>query len=511
MFDREGFKQQGWHKLGGKALYFSPRHGGGLLTGKRTIGNTTYLLSAEGKLCGWHILGGEKYYFSPEYGCGMLTGLRDVNGTTYFFRTADEAATGKSRGSVLSGESIYLNGLTYTFNDNGALIPYFEGYVIDRAGVYKAPDATSEPYDSLYRDDFVFGLQINDEWLVTYFYGKSAYVKMADLVTRPYFRRGILDATTEVADASGKTTIGTLEAGSYVEGYIVGGRLKISYNNQIGTVPTGAYTEIDREALSWQTVGNNKLYFVNRGNPARGWRKYGSDYYYFAPMERTMYTGLKNTGEGVYFFDESGRLRTGRIRMNGRKNPRGETYNHTYYLYGPKAAELKNDWLYQTQEHFLGQKICNHALAADGLPFVWYGTNLHTGVYCSGLAVGAYGAEGIDIPGANGTYASPKEPKFPTNGYKMVKGQYLDAEAWGGRKISYGKDYSNLRPGDLLIMGKRNVRTYSHTAMYCGKNGGKHFVIHALSVRGVGLDTFETLWGPDLRYFFLEKAVRYTR
>lgn len=82
-------KKYGWHVLNGKAFYFSPQHGGSRITGKRKIGNTTYLLTSEGKKTGWHVLNGKKYYFSPEHGGGMITGKRKVGRGTYLFKSPE--------------------------------------------------------------------------------------------------------------------------------------------------------------------------------------------------------------------------------------------------------------------------------------------------------------------------------------------------------------------------------------------------------------------------------------
>ena len=118
-----GGKLYGWHRLGGKEFYFDPKHGGGMITGKRVIGKTTYLLSrSKGKLTGWHVLGGNKYYFDPNYGGGMVTGLRKAGGSAYyFFRT--EADPGKNnKGAVVINQTVNWNGHTYKCGKTGIAV-----------------------------------------------------------------------------------------------------------------------------------------------------------------------------------------------------------------------------------------------------------------------------------------------------------------------------------------------------------------------------------------------------
>lgn len=88
LIHNDGYVISGWLNENGKHYYFSPEHGGGMITGKRKVGKTTYLFHNDGyKIYGWHLLSGKKYYFSPEFGGGMITGLRKVGKVTYYFDT----------------------------------------------------------------------------------------------------------------------------------------------------------------------------------------------------------------------------------------------------------------------------------------------------------------------------------------------------------------------------------------------------------------------------------------
>ena len=98
-------KQSGWHIVGGKALYFDPNYGKGLVTGMRKIGNTVYMLSRDGKRCGWQRVDGKDYYFDPKYGCGMVTGRRTIGNTTYLL-----SKNGKLTGwHILGGKKYYFD------------------------------------------------------------------------------------------------------------------------------------------------------------------------------------------------------------------------------------------------------------------------------------------------------------------------------------------------------------------------------------------------------------------
>lgn len=125
LFNGNGDKEYGWHKLNGRDYYFDPKNGG-MLTGKRKIGQTTYLLSSAGnKEYGWHKLNGKEYYFSPGNG-GMLTGKRKIENTTYLFNENGAKEKGwhsdrnekyyfnESNGGMLTGLR-KINGATYYF------------------------------------------------------------------------------------------------------------------------------------------------------------------------------------------------------------------------------------------------------------------------------------------------------------------------------------------------------------------------------------------------------------
>lgn len=86
-----------------------------------------------------------------------------------------------------------------------------------------------------------------------------------------------------------------------------------------------------------------------------------------------------------------------------------------------------------------GASVAAYATQFVGYPYVWGGTNLSTGVDCSGFVVAVYRALGYNISRSFGSY---------------------------GRSVSI----SEMQPGDVLIYG-------SHVSMYLG--GGRE--IHALN------------------------------
>ena len=116
----DGGKIYSWARLGGKDYYFDKRYGGGMVTGKRQIGNTIYFLNYKGyKDYGWKLLGGKKYYFDKKYGGGMITGLRKIGRGTYYFHTKDTKPGADDKGSALCNGSKRINGKTYYFNKSG--------------------------------------------------------------------------------------------------------------------------------------------------------------------------------------------------------------------------------------------------------------------------------------------------------------------------------------------------------------------------------------------------------
>ena len=118
----DGGKLYGWHRLGGNDYYFDPDFGGGMITGKRRVGNTVYFFNSKGyKDYGWKLLNGRKYYFDKRYGGGMITGLRTVGGGTYYFIVDDSAPGANDKGAALVNGSRVINGKTYYFNASGLL------------------------------------------------------------------------------------------------------------------------------------------------------------------------------------------------------------------------------------------------------------------------------------------------------------------------------------------------------------------------------------------------------
>ncbi|KUJ70801.1 hypothetical protein ACZ90_00325 [Streptomyces albus subsp. albus] len=95
-----------------------------------------------------------------------------------------------------------------------------------------------------------------------------------------------------------------------------------------------------------------------------------------------------------------------------------------------------------------GEDIVNTARTALGVPYVWGGTNLSSGVDCSGLVQQVYRAYGIDLPRVT---------------YDQIN-------------VGYSVQPNKLRPGDLVFFDTDRKRTGpDHVGIYIG--GGKF--IHA--------------------------------
>lgn len=228
----------------------------------------------------------------------------------------------------------------------------------------------------------------------------------------------------------------------------------------------------DSIRLGWIEMHGKKYYSELPNGLRRGWRCLGKDTFYFSPTDYYMYSnGIKNTGEGAYWFGTDGKLKTG-------YKPSGHNGKKIMW-YGPTKQELENKWLNveNSKSRFRGQNIVNFALQFDGLPFKWYGSDLRnkSGVYCCGAAYSAYKEFGIRMPGPN-----DMNPKLE-GGYIMVRKQYQDAPKYGFKYIP--TNFNTMMPGDINYSTAKQGQ-YNHAALYIGKNGGRPMTIHATLADG---------------------------
>ena len=97
-----------------KWYYYDPKSGERLL-GWQDIDGKKYYLTSEGAYCGYtYTIDGKEYYFDPVT-CELITGWFEYNGTK---RYADP----NDGGALALNKTLIINGVSYSFSDNGALI-----------------------------------------------------------------------------------------------------------------------------------------------------------------------------------------------------------------------------------------------------------------------------------------------------------------------------------------------------------------------------------------------------
>ena len=277
---------------------------------------------------------------------------------------------------------------------------------------------------------------------------------------------------------------------------------KIAYNaasNGIYKVGNKAYMlDKDSSVLNGKfNVGNNTYYSDVNTGLARGWKTIGNNVNYFSPYNYKMYKGgVFTTGRNCYWFDNNGNIKTGRKKTG----VNGKTINWA----APAKSEMTNINFDTPEGKKLArnQAAANFALRYDPQRFRWFGTDLTTrnGVYCCGASYSAFKSVGVHIPG-------PEDLNmYADGGYRMVRGQYVDAPKFGGHYLPINFSKNDLYAGDLLFSGSSKT-PYNHVAIYIGKNHNVPFVVHANLVNGYNIDPASVI-NNSWHYYNL-KAVRY--
>lgn len=244
-------------------------------------------------------------------------------------------------------------------------------------------------------------------------------------------------------------------------------------------------------------VGNDTYYSDIKTGLARGWKTLGKNVNYFSPYNYKMYKGgVYTTGRNCYWFDNNGNIKTGR-KSTG---VHGKTINWV----APSKSEMTNINFDTTEGKRLArnQAAANYALRYDPQRFRWFGYDLKAqkGVYCCGASYSAFQSVGVHIPG-------PKDlDMYADGGYRMVRGQYLDAPKFGGKYLPINYSKNDLYAGDLLFSGSSKT-PYNHVAIYIGKNHNIPYVVHANLVNGYNVDPASII-NNSWHYYNL-KAVRY--
>lgn len=108
-----------------------------------------------------------------------------------------------------------------------------------------------------------------------------------------------------------------------------------------------------------------------------------------------------------------------------------------------------------------GYPLAQTALSSRGIPYRWGGTNLRTGVDCSGLVQAVCAKWGILLP-------------------RAARAQY---------KMGVSVKPQDLQPGDLVFFKNTYRRGLSHVGIYIGAN---HFIHAAGRGKGVRLSRIDT-------------------
>lgn len=105
-----GIMQTGWQQIDGKWYYMVSS--GAMQTGWTNVNEVWYWLGADGAMrTGWKIINGVWYYLNPDG--SMNKGWLNVDGTWYWMNES---------GAMASGTTVSINGMDYTFNEDGVWI-----------------------------------------------------------------------------------------------------------------------------------------------------------------------------------------------------------------------------------------------------------------------------------------------------------------------------------------------------------------------------------------------------
>lgn len=289
-----------------------------------------------------------------------------------------------------------------------------------------------------------------DGWIFIDYNGKKVKFLKSFMSQTPIAFQGFAVTNTPLNSGNLNTT---LNMGGFISGkYHDSGELIefSNYGNKL-SIPVSKVMELDKNLTGWINKGGYRYFIENLNNKqevARGWKVINGSTYYFDPMMRYMYTGVKSTGENVYYFQNDGKL------SSGTKTIPGTNHSNKITFGTPSRTELNTNVASKPESSFIGQAATNEALKGMGRKYYWYGTDIsgtsnNNGLYCSGLVYQAYKNAGITIPGpewGNERTARTKGPQSgPTYrgwgpagdyGYQMVVHQYTDTHTkTGGTKF----------------------------------------------------------------------------
>ena len=410
-------KQYGWLTVGGKTYYLDD-YDGHMVVGSRVIDSKYYIFGSNGAmLTGWVNYLYEWYYCTAN---GAETGWNKHGKNWYFF--AD--ATNWDGPYMYWGTIQSIGDYSYAFDGNGVMLtgwcqPYLyeddeDWYYCDSSGHLQTGwqkiggkwyyldaemytgfceiyNSETESYEDYYFND---NGVMQTGWVSsecpfgtgTYWYYFESSGKAAEGWKKLskkwyYFRNGMA--------ATGMT---------YVEGqyYYFGLPLKEdgSANPNVGVMQTGWISE---QVMDYYGVETAWYYFNANGSMATGWKKIGSNWYYFYED-----SGLKG-------YNRTGRMVTGIYRVYNES-----TESSDYYFFSANGVMQTNHWV---KDEGYWYYFGSNGIQAEGWqqingkwyyldPDMWLGLHFINGVLYD------FGTDGVCV----------NPPANPTNPIVVPKG-----------------------------------------------------------------------------------------
>lgn len=494
---------------------------------------------------------GHSYYFRLDTG-SRVDGWQFIDDNWYFFRY--------NTGTLATGWQ-YIDGAWYYLGEDGVKtgegwywidLKDSEGNVVDK--VWKYFDDDGKNVDQLYHENggtwlsqagpekgYLKGWWTNPANGHTYYFrlGSGSMVtgwQYIDGYWRYFRASGTLAKGWQFLDGGWfylRPTDGSQALGwQFVDGawyYIdeTTGRNDDGYETEVG--PYGGeniywFRSTGTLALGWQYVPTESFvpgegvsnmwhYFTIHKGDSQGWHTIDGSIYYFDPIYRNMYTGVKSTGDGIYSFNKwNGNLETGAVK----NFTNGKPFRQLYF-YGPTQYELSNAWLNDAdwEQQTRGQHLINYGLRFEDVPFWWYGHDLanHIGVYCSGAAYDILTTFGIEFPGPTAdNMPANYDPNYKYNGFNTYDLGYAmvnDQLNYHVGEFYFGGNLDLLQAGDVFFGYDPYYSYYhsdnnwaNHTTMYAGQNNGVHYLLHSASRHGYSIEPVSEVtynWGYGLR------------
>ncbi len=317
----------------GEYVYYRDENGE-FLKGLQTIDGRLYLFgdNAGTVQTGWRTIGEYTYYFDPEH-YYALTGFSDIGDYTYYF---DE------NGHRYENGYYEINGAEYYFSSYGIMARGLR--TINNVNVV-FDEVTGQLLTGFYTD--------NISHYRYYYDGRNGMlsnsVKTINGSVYYFYPNGVM--------ARGLTTI---NGDKYYFDWNTGKRL-----TGLIDLGMGHYMFFGEDGISKTGIieCNGIRYYFDRENRTitSGFVTQDNHTYYFSPETYAMVTGFARIDDALYYFALDGKLKTGRITVNGKNyiaDPDGKiktgrfTYNGINYKSDEQTGALYTGF-YHTEDNLL--------------------------------------------------------------------------------------------------------------------------------------------------------------